>query len=196
MGSDMENLRRQSNMVRIGTVDSVDAAAGTCRVKSGDLTTTDIHWIVPGAGSFIVWSAPRVGEQGLLICPEGEPEGAIFLRGLYSSQFPAPRDREDTVLVRFADGAEIEYDEAAHALSATLPAGGTAALTADGGITLNGPLTVNGETQLNGNTRIDGDAGITGTVTADTDVVGGGISLKNHTHPGVQAGSAKTGKPT
>ena len=46
---------------------------------------------------------------------------AIVLRGIYSTTYPAPRQRIDTTLIRFPDGAELEYDEAAHALTATLP---------------------------------------------------------------------------
>ena len=92
-------------------------------------------------------------------------------------------------MLRFADGAQIHYDTDAHALQATLPSGGTATITADGGITLNGPLTVNGANQING------EVGITGTATVDTDVVGGGISLKHHKTTGVTAGTALSGGP-
>ena len=40
-----------------------------------------------------------------------------------------------------------------------------------------------------------GNVNITGTLTASVDVIGGGKSLKNHTHGGVQAGSGSTGVP-
>lgn len=40
-----------------------------------------------------------------------------------------------------------------------------------------------------------GDINVTGTVTASTDVIGGGKSLKTHTHSGVQTGSGDTGPP-
>lgn len=36
---------------------------------------------------------------------------------------------------------------------------------------------------------------VNGKITATEDVVGGGVSLKSHTHGGVQAGGAQTGKP-
>ena len=113
----------------------------------------------------------------------------MVLRGLYSDQFAAPAASDTLHVLRFADGAQIHYDTEAHALQATLPSGGTASITADGGITLNGPLTVNGKTMLNG------DATITGTAKATTDVIGGGISLKNHKTTGVTAGTALSGGP-
>ena len=42
---------------------------------------------------------------------------------------------------------------------------------------------------------INGDVHVTGTLTADTDVVGGGKSLKTHKHGGVTTGSGQTGTP-
>ncbi len=41
-----------------------------------------------------------------------------------------------------------------------------------------------------------GDASFSGTVTAATDVIGGGKSLKTHTHGGVTTGGGTTGPPT
>lgn len=40
-----------------------------------------------------------------------------------------------------------------------------------------------------------GDVDVTGTVTAAVDVIGGGKSLKTHTHGGVQTGGGTTGPP-
>lgn len=50
-------------------------------------------------------------------------------------------------------------------------------------------FTVNGASQFNGN------VGCNATITATTDVVGGGKSLKNHTHSGVQPGGGTSGPP-
>ena len=44
-------------------------------------------------------------------------------------------------------------------------------------------------------TDIKNDVSVTGTATASTDVVGGGVSLKTHTHSGVQTGLSNTGVP-
>ncbi|KAA6204320.1 MAG: hypothetical protein DU430_09180, partial [Candidatus Tokpelaia sp.] len=64
-------------------------------------------------------------------------------------------------------------------------------------------MTVNGnkltitmpEIEITGNIKINGNVDITGTLTASEDVVGAGISLKNHTHGGVETGGGSTGKP-
>ena len=183
------------NMIRLGTVAELDTAAARCRIQTGEILTDFVPWIVPRAGTTIEWSAPAIGEQVLLISLGGDTHGAVALRGVYSDSFAAPESSAARHLVQYQDGAVIEYDHDAHALKATLPAGGTAEITADGGVTINGPLTVNGDTEINGDTQVNGDTGCTGTVTGDTDVIAAGISGKGHKHPGVQSGGAQTGGP-
>lgn len=50
-------------------------------------------------------------------------------------------------------------------------------------VTINSPIT------------IEGDVNVNGTITASTDVIGGGISLKGHVHGGVSSGGSTTGAP-
>lgn len=195
MDSTSELQRQLSSAIRLGTVAELDLAQARCRVDTGDIKSDFVPWFVPRAGDTIEWSAPVVGEQVLLLSPGGDTHGAVALRGLYSDAFPAPESSETRHLTRFPDGAVIEYDHAAHALKATLPGGGTAEITADGGVTINGPLTVNGDTEINGDTQINGDADVSGTATAQTDVIGGGKSLKGHKHTGVMSGGAVSGPP-
>lgn len=190
-----ELQRQLGNTIRLGTVAAVDLDGARCRVDTGEVQTDFVPWFVPRAGDTIEWSAPVAGEQGVLLCPGGDTHGAVFLRGVYSDAFPAPDSEAGKHLVRYRDGALIQYDDAAHALTAVLPGGGTVEVTADGGVTINGPLTVNGESTFNGNTQTNGDAGVSKTLTAQTDVVGGGKSLKGHKHTGVSAGSAVSGPP-
>jgi len=187
--------RNLSNLIRLGTVAEVDLLRGVCRVQSGELLSGFLPWLVPAAGALIVWAAPTVGEQVLVLSESGETMGGVVLRGLYSDAFSAPSSSADVTLVQFGDGAQVRYDSATHQLLATLPAGGRAEVTADGGVTIHGPLTVNGETTINGKTTVNADAHVTGTATADTDVLGGGISLKNHKTTGVTPGSGVSSVP-
>lgn len=46
----------------------------------------------------------------------------------------------------------------------------------------NSNMTINGTTTLNGVTQVNSTLGATGTITSDTDVVAGAISLSSHTH--------------
>ena len=166
-------------LIRIGIVASVDLADGTCTVTLDDgdgATTQPIRWLHPRMGTTRAWLPPSVGEQGLVLCPGGEIGAAVFVGGLHSNAFAPPID-EATPLLRFSDGATLSYDPAAHELLLQLPSGATTVLVSDGGV------------------DIVGDVSVTGTITASTDVVGGGKSLKGHKHSGVTAGGAQTGVP-
>lgn len=65
---------------------------------------------------------------------------------------------------------------------------GTADITVD-------TLNINGNIVHNGDTTQTGDVDITGEATVSVDVVGGGISLKDHKHSGVQPGGGQSGPP-
>lgn len=193
MRQDAEQRRQQGNLIRLGTVAELDHAAARCRVQTGELLTDWLPWMVPRAGSTMEWSAPSIGEQGLVVCQGGDTAAAVFLRGLYSDALPAPSSAAAMHLICFQDGTRIQYDAAAHALTAALCEGGTATLTADGGVTVNagGGVTVNASS----GTTINGDVQVNGKLTASDDVLAGSISLKGHTHGGVQSGGSSTGAP-
>jgi phage baseplate assembly protein V len=169
-------LRRLENLIRLGTIAAVDHQAARCTVSTGGLTVPGLPWLAARAGSSLDWDPPTVGEQCILFSPSGEPALGVVLVGLYSQQRPAPANSADLRRRTYPDGAVIEYDHAAQALTATLPAGGTAKLTAPGGVT------------------ILGDVDITGLVTVSEDVIAAGISLVDHRHPGDSGGT--TGAPT
>jgi len=177
MSDDADTQRLIGDVVRSGTIESVDLAGATCRVRVGDLVTGDVPWLAMRSGKSASWSPPSIGEQGLLICAEGDTEAGIFLPGLFSNAAPAPSTSASLHLFRFEDGAELSYDHEAHALRVILPAGATAAIEAPGGVT------------------IRGDVQIEGKLTASDDVIGGGKSLKSHRHLGVTAGGGISGAP-
>lgn len=63
-------------------------------------------------------------------------------------------------------------------------------VVAPGNVDLTAPTTT-----IHGDVHITGDVQVDKTLTATTDVVGGGIHLKTHTHSGVQSGGSNTGAP-
>lgn len=170
-------LRRLENLIRLGTIAAVDHAAARCTVSTGGLSVPNLPWLALRAGDSSDWDPPTVGEQCILVAPSGEPAQGIALVGLYSQQRPAPSNSATVRRRKYPDGAVIDYNHATHTLSATLPAGGKAQLTAPGGVT------------------ILGNVDITGTVTVSADVIASGISLVTHKHGGVQTGSGTTAVP-
>ncbi len=183
-----------ASLIRIGTVLSVDLAEARCIVRFGDpddpepAQTGPIRWLSPRAGLTRVWSPPSMGEQVLLLCPDGQIGAAVAITGIVQDAFP-PLGNSTAEMIEFADGAKITYDPEAHELVAVLPGGGTVDITADGGITLRGDVTIEG------NLAISQSATVGETLTAGEDVFADGISLKNHKHGQVQTGSAQSGVP-
>lgn len=183
-----------ASLIRIGTVLSVDLAEARCIVRFGDpddpepAQTGPIRWLSPRAGLTRVWSPPSVGEQVLLLCPDGQIGAGIAITGIVQDAFP-PLGNSTAEMIEFADGAKVSYDPDAHELVAVLPAGGKVDVTADGGIILRGPVTIIGDT------TIEGAVAVSETVTAEEDVIGGGISLKTHKHGQVASGASLSGAP-
>lgn len=173
--------RRLGDLLTLGIVASVDHAAGTAQVDIGELRTGDMPWSTARAGAARIWCPPAVGEQVLVFSPEGDLAGGIIVASLSYQRFPSPA-RDGSTVIAFEDGTTIGYDPGAAELTAIV-AGGTARIEAPGGITFVGPLT------------IEGNVDVTGKLTASTDVVGAGKSLKDHRHTAVQGGTAVSGPP-
>lgn len=189
-----------ASLIRIGTVIEVDLAEARCIVQFGDpddpepAQTAPIRWLTPRAGLTRVWSPPSVGEQVLLVCPDGQIGAGVAITGIVQDAFP-PLGNSTAEMIEFADGAKITYDPEASELVAVLPAGGTVDITADGGITLRGDVTIEGNLTTNGNAEVTGAVDVGQGVIAGGDVVGDGVSLKTHQHGGVQGGMSTSGPP-
>ena len=106
------------NLIRIGVVTDVDLKNGLCRVQTGGMNTTWLHWLTCRAGRSRVWWAPSEGEQVLLLAIGGELDTAFVLPGIFSDDHPAPSASPDALHVAFPDGAVIEYEPQSGALSA------------------------------------------------------------------------------
>ena len=213
--SPFDLLRRVENLLRPGTIHSTDVASGRVRVLSGELLSDWLPWFERRAGDVRSWCPPSAGEQCLLLCPGGEMAAGMVLVGLYSDSIAAPASSATLQRTSYPDGAVIDYDHAAHALSVQLPGGGTAKLVAPGSVTIDSPqttitgaCTVQGLLSYQGGMAGSGSAGgsgaaasitgtidVTGSVAVTGDVTASGISLAGHTHGGVRAGGESTGAP-
>lgn len=200
--------RRLENIVRFGTVKTINPSKPIPRVivNLGDIETPEIRCLNIRSGDDSTWDMPSTNEECVVISPCGDIGPTSFvLYGFYNDDHPAPSDDLNQKIRMFADGCVIAYDISAHHLSAFLPSGGTAVLTADGGVTVNGDTTINGNLQVNGSTAMTGNNTVggsqlvqgsshsSGTFSSDGDVTASGISLTGHTHPGDSGGT--TGGP-
>jgi phage baseplate assembly protein V len=184
------------NLIRYGTVLSVQEDPPRLVAQVGEVATKPIPWLAFRAGATRHWSPPSPGEQVLLLSPGGNLGAATALTGLFSDQAPKPAEgTNDNVAVWFDDGAVLLYDRAAHLLKATLPGGGRVELNAPGGFRLVGDVDVEGKFHVTREATFDATLHAAQDVTTDADVKAGDISLRDHPHGDVQKGGDLTGKP-
>lgn len=134
--STTELIRCIENIVRAGAVLQVDHGTARCRVQSGGLTTNWLPWISLRAGDIRRWSPPSPGEQCIVLSPGGNMASAFVLVGVFSDAIAANGATGDVERTTYPDGAVVEYDHARHALTASLPAGGTADITVPDSVTV------------------------------------------------------------
>ena len=195
MGDGEDPHGRIGELLRIGKVEEVDLTGGRIVVAVGDIRTSKIRWLERRAGATRTWSPPSAGEQLLLLCPEGDIEGAIALGGLTQNSFPLPGDSARE-LVQFDDGSILAFDPETSTLDITLAEGST--LNVQGGsvtVVATDGVSIQADVSITGNVAIDGKLTVTGNVEADGDIKAGAISLKTHKHGGVAAGALKTAVP-
>lgn len=177
-------LRRLENLIRLGTVQSVDGIR--CRVEIDDgLITNGLQWFTLRAGAVKEWNPPTPGEQVVVFSPSGELTNGIVLAGLFSDENPAPDSDHDSHTRTYSDGAVIRYNRQTHTLDATLPTGGTLNLICPGGLNITAA----------GGVRINADVEINGKLTVSIDVIIALISFLHHLHGGVSPGPSQTAEP-
>ncbi|KRC85443.1 baseplate assembly protein [Achromobacter sp. Root83] len=207
MNDAAELFRLISNLVRIGTVSAVDLKArpAKVRVASGDLQTNWLPWLELRAGRTRTWNPPTLGEQVVVLCPDGDPAGGVVLAGLNSDDIPAPSDSEAEHVTDYPDGARITYDHQAGKLtavgvtSAFVEASESATvkcpeITLDGNVTVTGLFTYQagmaGKNGKGNGTTIQGDiTHVSGNLSSN------GVVLHTHKHR-TQGLDALTTEPT
>lgn len=124
---------------RVGKVTGRDPAKATARVEVPDLRgghlTYNLPILYPKTLKDQFYWLPDVGEHVVcLFAPTGAELGFV-LGAFYSKADRPPTDNPDKYLIKFKDGAVMEYDRGAHDWQLTTP--GTATIDAPGNLNLN-----------------------------------------------------------
>ena len=122
MNSEIERLL--ANMIRIGVVSELDEANARVKCSVGGLTTDWLPWQTGRAGATRTWSAPRPGEQVIVLSPYGDPSQAVVLPSVYQDDHPAPATSKDKETTVFPDGSTFEYDSASNTYTQTVAGSG------------------------------------------------------------------------
>lgn len=130
-------------LVRVGTVSSVNAAAGTVRVAfaaQDDMVTYELPVITRGSKNNKDYWLPDVDEQVLcLFLPNTSGRGVCdgFVLGTFYSSVDTPVENSgDVHAVKYGDGTIIKHDRSTGKL--TINATGDIDIIAGGNVTING----------------------------------------------------------
>jgi phage baseplate assembly protein V len=121
-------------MFRVGLVKQQDLQGARVRVAFPDRDQLLSYWLpivfTKTQNDKGYW-VPDIGEQVVCLMDEHDEAGAV-LGAIYSSADTPPVQSADKYHLSFKDGANIEYDRAAHALVVSLPNGATMSISANG----------------------------------------------------------------
>lgn len=201
-----ELLRLILNLIRFGTIADVDFAEPRVRVNVSGNTTDWRPWATLRAGNAQTWFPPSIGEQVILFSPEGDLNQSIAFPAVYSDKAKPPSTDPAHHTTKYVDGAVIQYDSKAHALTAILPDGSSAMIKADqvtadaldttctGNLTVQKNLVVNGLSSLNSGLAVLADkdgqpSTIQGKLNVTEDVNVNGISVTGHKHLVIAVGA-------
>ncbi len=162
--------RRLNNMFIRASAHKTESDEATIRVSDGSgFESGSVEYFQGRSGKNASWSPIDEGEQGLLLCPSGDPAQGIFLGGLPSQNSPAISANQDEQRTNFGDGSYMSYDRSSR--SAVLNLGNNANIT----ITT---TDWTGDVNITGNVHITGMLDVTKTATVGASLtVGGGITF-------------------
>lgn len=188
-----EHDRLIGQMLQWGVVAELDEDAARVKVDANGMLTDWIPWPEMSAGpGAVTWSAPEIGTQVIIGCPDGESANAAVLASYYQEAFDAPANKKTIHRVRYADGTVIQYDREEHAYTIDVGTGNvfvncaTANVTATEKVKIDAP-----DTEITGNLKVGKKIEAGEDITTPADVKAGAIGLKTHKHP-----TAATGSPS
>lgn len=182
---------------KIGSVTSYDPNTMTAVVElqpDGDLTgwlPVSSAWIGNGWGMF---APPNIGDLVDVVFINGNVNGGIIVGRTYNQQNqPLPVESGEFWLVH-ESGAFFKLLNTG-ALTISDGQGATVTLDGSGNINSEGTWKHTGTLDVTGDATFEKDVQVNQTLTATTDVIGGGVSTKNHLTSGVTSGTGTSGPP-
>ncbi len=165
---------RIAQLISIATVIEVDCQKAKARVEFNKIKSSWLPWLCSFAGNASSWAPLEVGEQVVLLCPSGNLNQAVILRGLYHQQAAPPSKSEDEHIVSFADGSSVSHNSKNSTL--TINTAGTVLIKSanevniqSSNINLNaGSVSINaGNIKFSGNMDVDGNIKCSGNIDVD-----------------------------
>lgn len=197
-------------MLKFGLISDIDPSKGLARVNFDDdgIVSAWLPIIFPKAmADSFIW-LPDINEHVACLM-DAHAENGVIIGSVYSAATAPNGGNKDKFRATFSDGTVIEYDRAAHKLTANVQgsvdveATGNAKLKATHvtldapNVTVTGVLSAGQISTASGSAGGDGSVSIQGDLTVTGgDVVADLISLKLHKHIGVQPGAGISGTPT
>ena len=209
----IENRLKDLHTMLPGFIDSFDPATQTCTVEpaikrvfvDGESLALPVLINVPvcfpTAGGFSITFPIAKGDECLIMFSERSIDNWLKFGDLRAPNDRRFHDLSDGFVIMGirSNPKALANHDASNLVLRNEANDNKLAINADGSMQVDtSTLTVNGNMQINGNLNVDGTIDSTSTITATTDVVGGGISLKNHTHAYTwtdPAGSGVTSPP-
>ena len=198
--------RKIANIIKQGVIAESDPARALVRVQHGELTSDWLPYFVPFAGGVSVHRPPSGGENCIILSPSGETANGLVLCGLASTSFPSPAQSADETVVKFPDGAIINYNHSSGQMTLkavakmtidapdTLITGNVVIqkmTTSQGLLTYAAGMSGSGE---GGGTTIKGDINHEGTLTNNGKITSNGVVLDTHIHTGGRSGDTRKPK--
>jgi len=184
------------NIIRYGTVSSVNSKLHTVRVSFADKSGVISHslpMLAPGSLKNKYYHLPDVGEDVLCLFLPNSIQRGFVVGSFYNVNNAPPVTSGDKDHVTYSDGTVMEYDRSTQTM--TVNCKGTVNVTAASGVNIIGNVTITGNIAVNGGITTTGNMATNGSITASGNVTAGGISLESHTHGGVQSGGSNTSGP-
>jgi phage baseplate assembly protein V len=95
---------RLKGLLRYGVIKEIDVAANTVVVKFGDnLESPMLPYMVNSSGNASVYFIPKIGDQVVILCPDGDINNSVVLPSVRSGKVSS----EDEWRLEFSQGSII-----------------------------------------------------------------------------------------